>query len=69
MNHGHDHVDLLGIVIGWQSESADLPIAVLREAHNFILTSPTGSLLPDDGYLGDISNDVSSLYVEIIDKN
>ena len=42
---------------------------MLREAHNFILTSPTGSLLLDDGYLGDINNDVSSLYVEKIDKN
>ena len=42
---------------------------MLGEAHNFILTSPTGSLLLDDGYLGDINNDVSSLYVEIIDKN
>ena len=42
---------------------------MLREAYNFILTSPTGSLLLDDGYLGDINNDVSSLYVEKIDKN
>ena len=42
---------------------------MLIEAHNFILTSPTGSPLLDDGYLGDINNDVSSLYVEIIDKN
>ena len=41
----------------------------LIEAHNFILTSPTGTLLLNDGYLGDINNDVSSLYVEIIDKN
>ena len=62
-------MDLLGLVIGQQSESAGLPIAVLRKAHNFNLTSPTGSLLLDDGYLGDINNDVSSLYVEIIDKN
>ena len=37
---------------------------MLREAYNFILTSPTGSLLLDDGYLGDINNDVSSLYVD-----
>ena len=43
-DHGHDHVDLLGIVIGCL-------IAVSREAHNFILTSSTGSLLLDDGYL------------------
>ena len=46
-----------------------LPIAVLIEAHNFILTYPTGSLLQDDGYLGDINNDVRSLYVEIIEKS
>ena len=45
-----------------------LPIAVLKEAHNFILISPTGSLLLDDEYLGDINNDVSSLYVERIDR-
>ena len=37
---------------------------MLGEAHNFILTSPTGSLFLDDGYLGDINNDVSSLSVE-----
>ena len=43
-DHGHDHVDLLGIVIGCL-------IAVSREAHNFILTSSTGSLPLDDGYL------------------
>ena len=55
--------------LGQQSESAGLPIAVLREAHDFVLTSPTGSLLLDYGYLGDINNDVSSLYVETIDKN
>ena len=39
--------------VQWNSsESAGLPIAVSREAHNFILASPTSSLLLDDGYLG-----------------
>ena len=43
---------LLGLVIGQQSEYTGLPIAMSREAHNFILTSPTGSLLLDEGYFG-----------------
>ena len=42
---------------------------MLGEVPNFVLTSPTGSLLLGDGQLGDINKDVSSLYVEIIDKN
>ena len=51
-DHGYDDVDFLGLVIGLQSESAGLPIVMSREAHNFILTSLTGSLLLDEGYFG-----------------
>ena len=44
------------------------PIAVLREAHNYVLISLTAR--PSDPYSDDdINNDVSSLYAEIIDKN
>ena len=47
--------------IGW-------PIAVSREAHKFVLISPTARPL-DSCADEDINNDVGSLDVEIIDKN
>ena len=61
-------MDLLGLVIGLQSESAGLPIAVLRGAQLYSDFSDWFSA-SRRWFLGDINNDVSSLYVEIIDKN
>ena len=50
------------------------PIAVSREAYKFVLTSLTGScfwtmLSLDPRSDDDVNSNVSSLYVEIIDKN